>query len=80
MAAVIDDESLRCSKAEAGRRVVERFDERMLAQQYLDLVRRLGVLRTPTTLVLDAAGREITRASGAPRSAQVLAALDGVGA
>ncbi len=37
MAAVIDDESLRRSKAEAGRRVVERFDERMLAQQYLDL-------------------------------------------
>jgi len=27
--------------------------------------------------VLDAAGREITRATGAPRPAQVLAALDG---
>lgn len=48
------------------------------AEEHLDLVRRLGVLRTPTTLVLDAAGREITRASGAPRPAQVLAALDGV--
>ena len=48
------------------------------AEEHLDLVRRLGVLRTPTTLVLDAAGREITRASGAPRPAQVLAALGGV--
>ncbi len=48
------------------------------AEEHLDLVRRLGVLRTPTTLVLDASGREITRASGAPRPAQVLAALDGV--
>ena len=48
------------------------------AEEHLDLVRRLGILRTPTTLVLDASGREITRATGAPRPAQVLAALDGV--
>ncbi len=47
------------------------------AEEHLDLVRRLGVLRTPTTLVLDADGREITRATGAPHPAQVLAALDG---
>jgi hypothetical protein len=33
------------------------------------------VLRTPTTLVLDAAGREVTRAAGAPRKEQVFAAL-----
>jgi len=45
------------------------------AEHHLDLVRRLGVLRTPTTLVLDAAGREVTRATGAPRKEQVLAAL-----
>lgn len=45
------------------------------AEHHLDLVRRLGVLRTPTTLVLDAAGREVTRAAGAPRKEQVLAAL-----
>ena len=48
------------------------------AEEHLDLVRRLGVLRTPTTLVLDGSGEEITRATGAPRPAQVLAALDGV--
>lgn len=45
------------------------------AEHHLELVRQLNILRTPTTLVLDAAGREITRASGAPRKEQVLAAL-----
>jgi thiol-disulfide isomerase/thioredoxin len=45
------------------------------AEHHLDLVRRLGVLRTPTTLVLDATGREVGRAAGAPRRDQVLAAL-----
>ena len=47
------------------------------AEQHLDVVRRFGILRTPTTLVLDARGREVTRASGAPRKEQVLAALAG---
>ena len=45
------------------------------AEQHLALVRELGVRRTPTTLVLDADGREVTRAAGAPRREQVLAAL-----
>ena len=45
------------------------------AEHHLELVRRLGVLRTPTTLVLDAEGREVTRAAGAPRKEQVLGAL-----
>ena len=45
------------------------------AEHHLELVRRLGVLRTPTTLVLDARGAEITRAAGAPRKEQVLEAL-----
>ena len=45
------------------------------AESELDLVRRLGILRTPTTLVLDPRGREVTRASGAPTKAQVLSAL-----
>lgn len=45
------------------------------AELHLDLVRRLDVLRTPTTLVLDAAGREVTRAAGAPSKEQVLTAL-----
>jgi thiol-disulfide isomerase/thioredoxin len=45
------------------------------AEHHLDLVRRLGIMRTPTTLVLDREGREHTRASGAPRRDQVEAAL-----
>jgi thiol-disulfide isomerase/thioredoxin len=49
------------------------------AEHHLDLVRRLGVLRTPTTLVLDRAGVEVTRAAGAPSKAQVLAVLHTVG-
>ena len=48
------------------------------AEQHLEAVRRLGVLRTPTTLVLDAAGREVARATGAPRKDQVLAAIASV--
>ncbi|KOX17167.1 thioredoxin [Nocardiopsis sp. NRRL B-16309] len=45
------------------------------AEARLDLVRRLGVMRTPTVLVLDAAGRVTRRASGQPRKADVIAAL-----
>lgn len=47
------------------------------AEENLALVRELGVLRTPTTLILDGAGREIARAAGAPRKEQVLGALPG---
>ena len=45
------------------------------AEHHLDLVRRLDTLRTPTTLVLDAAGTEVARATGAPRKEQVLSAI-----
>ncbi|WP_327585886.1 thioredoxin family protein [Nonomuraea sp. NBC_00507] len=45
------------------------------AESRLDLVRRLDVMRTPTVLVLDAAGNIVKRASGQPRKADVLAAL-----
>ena len=41
----------------------------------LDLVRRLGIRRTPTVLVLGPGGRIARRASGQPRKADVLAAL-----
>ena len=45
------------------------------AEHRLDLVRRLGVMRTPTTFVLDAGGTVVTRASGAPRPVDVIAAV-----
>lgn len=45
------------------------------AEGHLDLVRQLGIMRTPTTLVLDAAGSERARATGAPRREQVESTL-----
>ncbi len=45
------------------------------AEQHLDLVRSLGIVRTPTTLVLDASGREVSRASGAPSRDAVMGTL-----
>ncbi|MBM7088841.1 thioredoxin family protein [Streptomyces sp. S12] len=45
------------------------------AEANLPLVRRLEIVRTPTVLVLDADGREVRRATGQPRRADVIAAL-----
>ncbi|UDY23128.1 thioredoxin family protein [Nocardioides sp. Kera G14] len=45
------------------------------AEAELALVRELGIVRTPTTLILNSAGEEIARAAGAPRKEQVLSAL-----
>ncbi|MCZ9355523.1 thioredoxin family protein [Streptomyces mutabilis] len=45
------------------------------AEARLGLVRALGVLKTPTVLVLDAGGRVVRRAVGQPRKADVIAAL-----
>jgi len=45
------------------------------AESHLGLVRQLGVMRTPTTFVLDAEGVVVTRAAGAPRKVDVVAAL-----
>ncbi|MHB9864335.1 TlpA family protein disulfide reductase [Streptomyces sp. YIM S03343] len=45
------------------------------AEDNLPLVRTLGILKTPTVLVLDADGRVVRRATGQPRKADVIAAL-----
>ncbi len=45
------------------------------AEQNLDLVRALDILKTPTVLVLDAEGRVVRRATGQPRKADVIAAI-----
>lgn len=45
------------------------------AEEHLDLVRRLHVMRTPTVFVLDSSGGIRKRASGTPRKADVIAAL-----
>ncbi len=75
-----------CAPCRAARRVLEdvagavpgvRHVE-VDAEHHLDLVRQLGILRTPTTLILDAAGSEVTRAAGAPTKQQVLGALGAI--
>jgi thiol-disulfide isomerase/thioredoxin len=45
------------------------------AEDRLELVRELEILKTPTVLVLDADGRIVRRATGQPRKADVIAAL-----
>jgi thiol-disulfide isomerase/thioredoxin len=48
------------------------------AEKNLDLVRRLDISSTPTTLVLDKSGVEVGRAVGAPKRAEVLATLSAI--
>jgi thiol-disulfide isomerase/thioredoxin len=72
-----------CAPCRATRRVLTEVSEivpgvvhvEVDAEHHLELVRRLGVARTPTTLVLDADGREVSRASGAPKRDEVIATL-----
>ena len=45
------------------------------AESKLDLVRRLDIRQTPTTLFLNSEGKEIARAVGAPKRDQVVNAL-----
>ncbi|MET8901678.1 thioredoxin family protein [Streptomyces sp. NPDC004538] len=45
------------------------------AEARLELVRALGVHKTPTVLVLDGGGHVVRRAVGQPRKADVIAAL-----
>ncbi|WP_307801435.1 TlpA family protein disulfide reductase [Actinomadura violacea] len=72
-----------CAPCRATRRVLGEVAEmvdgvahvELDAEAHLELVRRLNVVRTPTVLVLDEAGRIVRRAAGAPRKADVIAAL-----
>ncbi|MEI6407357.1 MAG: thioredoxin family protein [Actinomycetes bacterium] len=45
------------------------------AESHLDLVRKLDIRSTPTTIILNAYGMEVGRAVGAPKRDQVIAAL-----
>lgn len=72
-----------CAPCRATRRILEEVASitpgvvhiEVDAEQHLDVVRRLGILRTPTTIVLSDVGVEVTRATGAPAKQQVLSAL-----
>jgi len=48
------------------------------AESHLDLVRRLGIVRTPTVIVLDREGAVVRQASGLPRRDQIEAVLAGI--
>jgi len=48
------------------------------AEANLDLVNRLNILSTPTTLILNKSGTEVGRAVGAPKRDEVLAAIASV--
>ena len=45
------------------------------AESNLDLVRRVDIRSTPTTIFLDAKGFEIARAKGAPKRDQLIKAI-----
>ena len=45
------------------------------AESHLDAVRALKIWRTPTTFIIDTAGRIVGRAQGIPNRDQVLAAV-----
>ncbi|MFD3481204.1 MULTISPECIES: TlpA family protein disulfide reductase [unclassified Streptomyces] len=82
-ATLVQFSSAFCAPCRATRRVLGEVAEMVPgvahveidAEERLDLVRELGVLKTPTVLVLDAAGHIVRRASGQPRKADVIAAL-----
>ncbi|MFD4715234.1 TlpA family protein disulfide reductase [Streptomyces sp. NPDC058430] len=82
-ATLVQFSSAFCAPCRATRRVLGEVAEMVPgvthveidAEDRLDLVRELGVLKTPTVFVLDAAGHIVRRASGQPRKADVIAAL-----
>jgi thiol-disulfide isomerase/thioredoxin len=45
------------------------------AEEHLDVVRTLGIWRTPTLLVLDRQGRVVKRATGVPQKPHLIAAV-----
>ncbi|MFJ4828519.1 TlpA family protein disulfide reductase [Streptomyces sp. NPDC088747] len=82
-ATLVQFSSAFCAPCRATRRVLTEVAElvpgvshvEIDAEDHLDLVRRLDILKTPTVLVLDADGRIVRRATGQPRKADVIAAL-----
>lgn len=82
-ATMVQFSSAFCAPCRATRRVLSEVETmvegvrhiELDAESHLDLVRRLDILRTPTVLVLDSTGAIVTRASGQPRKADVIAAL-----
>jgi len=82
-ATVVQFSSAFCQPCRATRRILEEVTTMVPgvshveidAEDHLDLVRELGIRRTPTVLFLDASGVQRKHASGLPRKADVIAAL-----
>ncbi|MET9853794.1 thioredoxin family protein [Streptomyces sp. NPDC006450] len=82
-ATLVQFSSAFCQPCRATRRILEEVAAMVTgvrhieidAEKNLDLVRALGIEKTPTVLVLDAAGLIVRRAAGMPRKADVIAAL-----
>ncbi|MCX4910926.1 thioredoxin family protein [Streptomyces sp. NBC_00878] len=82
-ATLVQFSSAFCAPCRATRRVLGEVAEMIPgvshveidAEDHLDLVRELDILKTPTVLVLDVDGRVVRRATGQPRKADVIAAL-----
>lgn len=82
-ATLVQFSSAFCAPCRATRRILGEVTElvdgvtyaEVDAESHLDAVRRFGVLRTPTVLVLDRDARVVVRASGQPRKADVVAAV-----
>ncbi|MCX5555631.1 thioredoxin family protein [Streptomyces sp. NBC_00038] len=82
-ATLVQFSSAFCAPCRATRRVLAEVAEMVPgvshveidAEDRLELVRELDILKTPTVLVLDAGGRIVRRATGQPRKADVIAAL-----
>lgn len=82
-ATLVQFSSAFCAPCRATRRVLGEVAElvpgvthvEIDAEDHLDLVRELDILKTPTVLVLDKDGRVVRRATGQPRKADVIAAL-----
>lgn len=71
--------SCRAAKALISDVVSKRDDVKYVeidAESNLELVRKLNIKSTPTTIFIDATGFEIARAVGAPKRGQVTAAIN----
>src|SRR3569833_2739689 len=82
-ATLVQFSSAFCAPCRATRRVLTEVSDlvdgvahvEIDAASHLDLVRRLGVLRTPTVFVLSADGELVRRGSGLPKKPEIIAAL-----
>lgn len=75
-----------CAPCRATRSVLQRVAETVPgvrhieidAEDNLELVRRLDIMRTPTTLLLDASGQVRNRVTGVPQTPELLSAIAAV--